>query len=154
MLPDQQNPYGFAKDTLRKQLMFLQNSVPFNLTWVRLFYLYGEGQSSNSLYTQLKYAVLRSSNHFNMSGGEQLRDFQSVEKASDYLVRLALLNENNGIVNVSSGHPIAIKDLVRNWLEQNGWDIQLNLGFYPYPDYEPMEFWGDNTYMKQLLKKL
>lgn len=148
------NPYGFAKDALRKQLTFLQNSIPFNLTWARLFYLYGEGQATSSLFTQLRNAVSNADTVFNMSGGEQLRDFQSVEQVADSLVRLALLEGNNGIVNVSSGHPTAIKNLVENWLEQYGWDIQLNLGFYPYPDYEPMEFWGDNTFMKNLLRKI
>ncbi|KKM99361.1 hypothetical protein LCGC14_0577250 [marine sediment metagenome] len=29
--------------------------------------------------------------------------------------------------------------------------IKLNLGFYPYPDYVPMEFWGDNTKLKSVL---
>lgn len=146
------NPYGFAKDALRKQLTFLQTSTPFNLTWARLFYLYGEGQAPSSLYTQLKNAVSNADTIFNMSGGEQLRDFQSVEQVADSLVRLALLEGNPGIVNVSSGYPTTVKNLVENWLEQYGWDIQLNLGFYPYPDYEPMEFWGDNSFMKRLLR--
>jgi UDP-glucose 4-epimerase len=50
-------PYGFAKDTLRRQLQDLQKVEPFNLTWARLFYLYGEGQSDASLLPQLKRAV-------------------------------------------------------------------------------------------------
>src|SRR6185369_16423277 len=36
------NPYGFAKDALRKQLQQLQAVHPFRLTWARLFYMYGE----------------------------------------------------------------------------------------------------------------
>jgi dTDP-6-deoxy-L-talose 4-dehydrogenase (NAD+) len=35
-----------------------------------------------------------------------------------------------------------VKDLVNEWLKTNGWEVNLNLGFYPYPDYEPMSFWG------------
>ncbi len=27
-----------------------------------------------------------------------------------------------------------------------------NLGHYPYPDYEPMEFWGDTTKLRQLVE--
>ena len=26
---------------------------------------------------------------------------------------------------------------------ENNWNIKLNLGYYPYLDYEPMAFWGD-----------
>jgi len=32
-------PYAFSKDTLRKQLEYLQTKLDFNLTWARLFYL-------------------------------------------------------------------------------------------------------------------
>jgi dTDP-6-deoxy-L-talose 4-dehydrogenase (NAD+) len=61
------NPYGFAKDTLRRQREYLQQATPFNLTWARLFYLYGEGQAENSLLPQLKRAV--DDLEFKMSGG-------------------------------------------------------------------------------------
>ncbi len=29
----------------------------------------------------------------------------------------------------------------------------LNLGFFPYPDYEPMEFWGDNYKLQKIKKR-
>ena len=35
------NPYGYSKDALRRQLEFLRSVHPFALTWARLFYLYG-----------------------------------------------------------------------------------------------------------------
>jgi dTDP-6-deoxy-L-talose 4-dehydrogenase (NAD+) len=135
--------YGVAKDTLRKQLQSLQARAPFALTWARLFYVYGEGQSAASLLSQLKAAVQRGDAVFNMSGGEQLRDYLRVEDAAEALVRLACTGRDNGVVNVCSGAPISVARLVRRWLEENGWRIELNLGYYPYPDYEPMAFWGD-----------
>jgi nucleoside-diphosphate-sugar epimerase len=64
------NPYAMAKDTLRRQLECLKNEAPFSLTWARLFYLYGDGQAENSLLSQLKRAVERGDEVFNMSGGE------------------------------------------------------------------------------------
>jgi len=30
-------------------------------------------------------------------------------------------------------------------------DIQLNLGYYPYPDYEPMAFWGNRKRLDHLM---
>src|ERR1017187_9618721 len=83
------NPYGFAKDTLRRQLEYLQQVLPFNLTWARLFYLYGEGQAENSLLTQLKRAVERGDRAFKMSGGEQLRDYLPITDVAKYIVSLA-----------------------------------------------------------------
>lgn len=140
--PQPNNPYGFAKDTLRRQLKYLQGVNPYVLTWARLFYLYGEGQSGTSLYSQLKSAVTRGDKIFNMSGGEQLRDYLDVAKAAEQIVSLALEKSNREVVNVCSGKPISVRRLVEGWIEENSWQITLNLDHYPYPDYEPLAFWG------------
>ena len=137
------NPYGLAKDTLRRQLESLKSVRSFALTWVRLFYLHGDGQADSSLLPQLRGAVKRGDEVFNMSGGEQLRDYLPVTEVAQYLVSLAMGNRDNGIVNVCSGKPISIRNLVVGWIQEHDWAIKLNLGYYPYPDYEPMAFWGE-----------
>lgn len=147
------NPYGYAKDALRKQLEFLRKLKPFNLIWGRFFYMYGEGQASNSLYPQLKQAVQRGDKFFNMSGGEQLRDYLLVEKIAHMVVKLALDQQDIGIINICSGKPISVRSLVEQWLQENNWQIELNLGYYPYSDYEPMEFWGNNCPLKIALRE-
>lgn len=137
------NPYGFAKDSLRRQLEYLRKSQPFSLTWARLFYLYGDGQAESSLLPQLKRAVEQGHEIFNMSGGEQLRDYLSVNDVARNLVMLALNKADIGVVNICSGKPISVRKLVEGWIEENGWKINLNFDHYPYPDYEPLAFWGD-----------
>ncbi|WP_287601781.1 NAD(P)-dependent oxidoreductase [Thiothrix sp.] len=137
------NPYGFAKDVLRCQLEYLQKTNPFSLAWARLFYLYGEDQAENSLLPQLRKAVEQGDKIFNMSGGEQLRDYLPVTEVAKYLVSLAMGADNIGIVNICAGKPISVRNLVEKWVAENNWTINLNLGHYPYPDYEPMAFWGD-----------
>jgi dTDP-6-deoxy-L-talose 4-dehydrogenase (NAD+) len=141
--PRPDNPYGFAKDALRRQLEFLHQTNPFALSWGRLFYLYGEGQSPASLLPLLRCAVEQGEPTFNMSGGEQLRDYLPASDVARHLVDLAVGNADIGVVNISSGAPISIRKLVEGWIAENGWDITPNYGFYPYPDYEPMAFWGN-----------
>lgn len=136
------NPYGYAKDALRKQLEFMKAAKMFNLTWARLFYMYGEGQSKNSLFSLVKEAVSRGDKIFNMSGGEQLRDYLHVKEVARQIVQLALARRDLGAINICSGKPLSVRKLVEQWISENGWDIQLHLGYYPYPDYEPMAFWG------------
>lgn len=138
------NPYGYAKDALRKQLDFLKSAKPFHLTWARLFYMYGEGQPGTSLYPKLKEAVLRGDKVFNMSGGEQLRDYLTVEEVACRIAQLAMARSDIGPINICSGNPVSVRRLVEGWLNANGWEIEINLGYYPYPDYEPMAFWGAN----------
>lgn len=151
--PHPSNPYGFAKDVLRCQLEYLKATHPFQLTWARLFYLYGEGQSGNSLLPQLRQSVERGDQIFNMSGGEQLRDYLPVGEVARHLVSLALAKKDIGAVNVCSGTPISVRKFVEGWIKENGWSISLNLGHFPYPDYEPMAFWGDAKKLSTLIGK-
>ena len=39
--------------------------------------------------------------------------------------------------------PITILNLVQNYLIKNNAKIELNLGHFPYPEYEPFSFFGD-----------
>jgi nucleoside-diphosphate-sugar epimerase len=149
-IPD--NPYAVAKDTFRKFLEQLQKKMNFDFKWVRLFYMYGKGQSPSSILSQLDRALKNGDSVFNMSGGEQLRDYLPVEKVAEYLVKSALQDRVSGIINCCSGIPVSIRNLVENYLEEKQKKIILNLGYYPYPDYEPMEFWGDNRRLKTILE--
>jgi len=146
-----ENPYGFAKDVLRRQLQFLQMEIPFGLTWARLFYMYGDGQPKSSLLPQLREAVSRGDRCFNMSGGEQLRDYLPVEEVARLIAELAFRHPDAGVINICSGAPISVRRLAEQWIHDNRWVIQLNLGQYPYPDYEPMAIWGSRHKLDDLL---
>lgn len=151
MPSDPQNPYGLAKDTLRKFLAELRKTHPFIFKWVRLFYLFGKGQNSKSLFSQLDQALANGDKIFNMSGGEQLRDYLPVSEAAKYICDIAIQSASEGIINCCSGNPISVGELVRSYLANNKKSIELNFGFYPYPDYEPMAFWGDNKKLQSIL---
>ena len=146
------NPYGLAKDCLRKFIYELQKNIDFDLKWIRLFYMYGKGQSHNSILSQLEAALKRDDKIFNMSGGEQLRDYLLVEKVAEYIVKISMQDKISGIINCCSGKPVSIKELVENYLAEKNKSIELNLGYYPYPDYEPMAFWGNTKKLKKALE--
>ena len=145
------NPYALAKDSLRQFLGTLQTEHPFVLKWVRLFYLYGPGQSPNSLLPLLERAVAAGDSVFNMSGGEQLRDYLPIETVAAYLCQIADQQQITGVINCCSGQPISVRRLVEEHIQRLNARITLNLGHYPYPDYEPMAFWGDTQKMARVL---
>jgi nucleoside-diphosphate-sugar epimerase len=146
------NSYALAKDTLRKQLQSLQRQHAFILQWARLFYMYGEGQSPDSLLAQLDRAIDTGEAAFNMSGGEQLRDYLPVEEVASRTVTLLEHPGCNGVVNICSGEPISVRRLVERHLENRGAGIRLNLGRYPYSSDEPMAFWGDASRLATILQ--
>ena len=145
------NPYAIAKNSLRKSLEELQQHFAFSLKWLRLFYMYGSGQHPQSLVSQLDAAIESGQDSFNMSGGEQVRDFLPVESVADYIVQVALQSAVTGIINVSSNQPVTVKQFVEAYLFNHGAPMKLNTGVYPYPNYEPMRFWGVNAKLSKIL---
>jgi len=146
------NPYALAKDCLRKFLEQLQKKNEFDLKWIRLFYMYGKGQSPSSILSQLNASLEMGAKVFNMSVGEQLRDYLPVEQVAEYIVKISMQDKISGVINCCSGKPISIRKLVENYLIKINKHIELNLGYYPFPDYEPMFFWGDDNKLNKVLK--
>ena len=109
-----------------------------------------QGQNPNSLLSQLDRALVNGDAVFNMSGGEQVRDYLPVEKVAENIVKIALQQNVTGIINCCSGKGITVKEFVENYLKEKNKTITLNLGYYPYADYEPMSFWGDDRKLKIL----
>ncbi|MES2777468.1 MAG: NAD(P)-dependent oxidoreductase [Bacteroidota bacterium] len=147
------NAYAKAKYQLYEALVDLQQQIPFQLNWLRLFYMYGKGQNPKALFSQLEAALERGDETFNMSGGEQERDFLPVETVAKNIVEIAFGDEEAGLVNCCSGRPVKVKDWVLDYLEQHQASIILNLGYYPYADYEPMSFWGDTKKLDRILNR-
>lgn len=143
--------YGHAKDRLRAHLQALSGTSGMQLTWLRLFYLYGRGQAPTSLYSQLRSAIESGASAFPMSPGDQQRDFLPIEIAAARMSALALDEPGAGIVNLCSGEPKTVVTLVRKWLQDWGAELRLDLGVYPYPDYEPLAYWGSTRKLDALL---
>lgn len=145
------NPYGLAKHTLHLFLQNLQQEHSFTLQWARLFYLHGEGQNPNSLLAALDRAIDAGDTTFNMSAGEQLRDFLAIETATAYLAAILRKRDFDGTINCASGQPVSVRALVEQHVRERGATIGLNLGHYPYPTHEPMAFWAVTERLQQLL---
>jgi len=145
--------YALAKDCLRKFLEQLQKNLNFDLKWIRLFYMYGKGQSPNSILSQLGAALDRGDKVFNMSGGKQLRDYLPIEKIAEYIVKISMQDKVSGIINCCSGEPISIRRVVEDFLTGKNKNIELNPGFYPYAVHEPMAFWGNTGKLEKILQE-
>jgi nucleoside-diphosphate-sugar epimerase len=145
--------YGLAKDTLCKFINQFQKEYTFNYKWLRLFYIYGSGMNQDSIFSRLDQAIANHEPYFNMTGGEQLRDYLPVETVAAYIVRLALSDQAKGIINCCSGTPISVRKMVENYVRAKNESIQLNFGYVPYRDFEPMAFWGNPEKLNETLSK-
>ncbi|MGX2982256.1 NAD-dependent epimerase/dehydratase family protein [Helicobacter sp. 23-1045] len=151
-IPNPQTSYGIAKVFLQKALCELQKTYDFRLKWLRIFYLYGEGQNPHSLIPQLQSAINAGQMSFDMSGGEQMRDYLDIQIAAKYIANIALNDAFDGVCNICSGAPISIRNLLERYLRDTNQKIHLNFGFYPYPNYEPLAYFGDDKLLNELLQ--
>jgi len=148
---DPTTSYGIAKDSLRKLLQQLQAEHPFELIWARLFYMHGSGQNPKSLVATLNQAIERGDKVFRMSPGDQLRDFLPVTRVAECLIDLLESKTADGVVNCCSGKPVSVISLVQEIASGKNSDIELDRGFYPYPDFEPRNFWGSTERLSSLI---
>ena|SRR5258708_3623216 len=107
--------------------------------------MYRKGQGKKPIYSLLTDAIRREDVYFDMSGGEQLRDYLHVDQIAEYLTRLLCKQIDAGIANICSGAPRSMRGIVETWVAENDWQINLRLGRHPYPDYEPFAFWGKRS---------
>lgn len=135
--------YGTAKHAL--QLLVAQSGL--SAAWGRVFFLYGPHEPHQKLVAAVTRALLRGE-AARTSHGNQLRDFLYVKDVASAFV--ALLESNaSGPVNISSGQPISLRQIIYNLAEQVGRSELLQLGAIPAPPDEPPLLAGDNRRLKQ-----
>jgi nucleoside-diphosphate-sugar epimerase len=143
-------PYGIAKDLLRRELFEIQLRQNFELTWARIFYPYGDGQSEFSIYSQLRTAMLNGDQQFKIGSGKQVLDFISVEKVASILVSLTTRCAGVGLVNIGSGEPQSVLDFVQFQIRALGAQLELLVGALPDRNFESQAFWADSSKLKSL----
>ena len=144
-------PYGIAKDRLRKDLFELQSTQHFDLTWARVFYPYGEGQSPQSLYSLIKAAANSMKPELMLSSSDSVLDFISVIELSEILTFLTINSGGVELVNLGSGNPTSVIDFARALAKVNNWIVKLRVGPEPSRIFESKCFWSDSSKLTEIL---
>ena len=143
--------YAKAKLKLYNKLIKLQKKYDFNLIWARIFYVYGLDVTHETIYSQLNREIDNNNNFFNMSPGNQVRDYISVEKLVEILLKLMKTNRNLNAINICSGKKLKLKQIVKKWINEKKSPIKLNLCYYPYNNYEPKVIYGSVRKLNKIL---
>ena len=105
-----QSLYAAAKLSTRLVGEQLAKLKSIEFAWARLFYLYGPFEDSRRLVPSVIHGLLRGET-VDATRGTQVRDFLHVEDAGTALASLAL-SELTGVVNVGSGQPVTVRQVV------------------------------------------
>ena len=94
--------YGVCKLATKNTIKQLLEDKSISFTWARLFYVYGDGQSSKSLFPSIKHAI-RTGTELELSHGTQVRDFLNVDAAAEMIIDCISKRRQFEIVNICSG---------------------------------------------------
>lgn len=147
------NLYGIAKNALRESSRLLCKKYNASRKRLRAFYIYGNDVYGNSVFCKLRKAAEEGCNEFNLTSGDKKFDFIDVQELAKLISLTILQNSVNGVINVSSGHPISLKDMILNYMRMYGLNIKINWGAYPERESESPCIYGDISKLKQALKE-
>lgn len=144
------NSYAASKAAASIALLQWAEEYHLNLDLIRVFHVYGQGESESRFWPSLRRAAVSGQN-FPMTAGEQIRDFMMVEDAAR--VFLAMVNkkpDNNGVnvYNLGSGRPRTLLSFAQEcW---SNWNATGSLipGSIPYRKAECMRYVPGNTLLK------
>jgi nucleoside-diphosphate-sugar epimerase len=102
--------YGASKHALQLALSAWADEVGLSFGWARLFLLYGPHEYASRLVPSAIRAALDKA-AIPCTAGTQVRDFQHVADAAGALTAL-LDSDVRGSVNIASGRPVPVKDVV------------------------------------------
>ncbi len=113
----------------------LAREKQLRLKLLRLFQVYGEGESENRLWPSLRRAA-RAGQDFPMSPGEQVRDFiDVVDVAAQIVMHLDFTDCREGepqVHHVASGRPQTLLEFAHHWWSFWGATGRLLPGAVPY----------------------
>lgn len=133
--------YGVCKHALQLMFQALGRQTGLSVAWGRLFFLYGQHEQAERLVASVVRAVLRGQ-PAPCTHGRQLRDFLYTRDAADALSAL-LDSEVTGAVNIASGVPVALRDVVYEIARQLQRPDLIELGACVAPESEPAVLLAD-----------
>jgi nucleoside-diphosphate-sugar epimerase len=135
-------PYGACKNILQETLRAYSEEVHLSSAWGRIFFMYGPGENTSRLVASVVTSALRGE-LVPCSHGAQLRDFLHVEDVASAFIAL-LESDVSGPVNIASGHPVAIRDLVLAAADLVGAKERIQFGALATPKNDPPLLVGDS----------
>lgn len=134
--------YGVCKNSLQDILQQHSLKTELSSAWGRVFYLYGPHEYPERLVSSVIVSLLKSED-VRCSEGLQKKDFLHVDDVASAFVKL-LESTVQGPVNIGSGSPIAVKDLVLKIGKILKNEHRIKLGARPTSEAEPPLVLADN----------
>jgi nucleoside-diphosphate-sugar epimerase len=138
--------YGSCKHYLQSIGEKYADKKGFDFAWGRIFYPYGPYEYPTRLVPSVIRALLKGETA-QCTHGNQIRDFLHVADVADAFAAI-LDSEVTGIINIGSGKPVSIKELVMQIATLLGKEDDIQLGALPSREDEPQFIVADTSRLK------
>lgn len=136
-------PYATSKAAGCNLALGFAKSEGLSLAYLRIFNAFGNGQHESNLWPSLVAAAL-DGRDFDMTPGEQIRDFIPVENVAgqffDVIDNSKLKPGSPFVINVASGDPQTIKEFCQCEWNKYSKGGSINVGALPYRPSEVMRY--------------
>lgn len=128
-------PYAVCKSAVYEMLSSFADKFNISSAWGYIFNVYGPFDHPKRLVSSVIRSLLRQETAL-CSLGNQIRDYFFVQDMADAFVALLESNVTGG-VNIASGQPIAVKDIIFKIADKFGKRELIQLGAIPQNVGEP-----------------
>jgi nucleoside-diphosphate-sugar epimerase len=133
--------YGMCKNSLHVQLDTFSSNTGLSSAWGRIFHLYGPHEPAEKLVAAVILSLLRRV-PARCSHGKQIRDFLYVKDVASAFITL-LESAATGAINIASGRPVALKDIITRLAEKLDGQELIQLGALPAAKNDPAVLTAD-----------
>jgi nucleoside-diphosphate-sugar epimerase len=138
--------YGACKHATHIAVAAVARQLDIALAWGRIFFLYGPGEPAGRLVSSVVRGLLAGEEVLT-TDGHQRRDFMHVADVASAFTAL-LDSDVTGSVNVASGEPVAVREIV-TLIERAVGNGRVRLGALPSRADEPDVIAGDTLRIRE-----
>lgn len=127
--------YGICKHSLQIMLAAFSKQTGLSSAWGRIFFVYGPYDYPSKLVPSVTRSFLQGKPAL-CSHGNQIRDYLYVQDVADAIIEI-LKSDVQGPVNIASGIPVSLKEIICNIARKLGGKNLVRLGALPASSDEP-----------------
>ena len=133
--------YGTCKNSMQHLLKDFSRETSLSGAWGRIFFLYGPHENPDRLVSSVIVSLIRNK-MAPCSHGNQVRDILYVKDVASAFVSL-LMSNVEGPVNIASGKPIVLREIILSIADKLGKNNLVKLGALPQKKDEPSVLFAD-----------
>lgn len=145
--------YGVAKNSLRQAIQLYVKDKKVFFHWLRGYYIFGDDMRGSSIFAKICQAEEDGKEEFPFTMGTNQYDFIGIDDLAYMIMRASIQSKINGIINVCSGKPVALRDKIESFIREHNFKIRLKYGAFPDRPYDSPAIWGDPTRINMILEE-